>query len=645
MDFENIKTELKERLTDYVESITEKSKGANMYICPICGSGTGHNHTGAFSIDRARNKWKCFSCGKGGDIFDLIGEVEHIDQPLEQLKRAGELFGVDVTGGREYKKPIKKDNKEMNIHTYTYTQTDTEDYSAYYNECAERLKDTDYHTKRGISTATAERFSLGYDPNFITGGAVWKALIIPVSSSSYVARNTDTSADSKDRYRKTGKQAPFNIEAIKTATKPIYIVEGELDALSIIEAGGEAIALGSTAYLNRFIDYLKENTPKQPVVIALDNDTAGEKAGLELAHKLAELDIEVYEYNPAREYKDANEALTADRENFIQWVNHIEAVAEEQQEEERAEYYKTSAGGHIQDFLDGIKAHANTPAQPTGFFNLDSIALDGGLYEGLYIIGAISSLGKTTLALQIADQIAQSGADVLIFSLEMARAELMSKSISRHTLLEVMATDKNTHNAKTSRGITDGGRYEKYSLIEREIIQNAVEAYSKYADHIFIQEGLGDIGVKEIWEQVEKHKKITGKTPVILIDYLQILAPYDVRATDKQNTDKAVLELKRISRKYKTPVIAISSFNRTNYKMEVSEEAFKESGGIEYGSDVLIGLQLEGAGQKDFDSKTAKRKDPRNIELVIIKNRNGKMGDTIKMKYYPLFNYFEESEE
>jgi len=70
----------------------------------------------------------------------------------------------------------------------------------------------------------------------------------------------------------------------------------------------------------------------------------------------------------------------------------------------------------------------------TGFNTLD-VALDGGLFEGLYVIGAISSLGKTTLAIQIADYLASQGRDVLYISLEMSRYEIMAKSISRHTLL------------------------------------------------------------------------------------------------------------------------------------------------------------------------------------------------------------------
>ena len=117
---------------------------------------------------------------------------------------------------------------------------------------------------------------------------------------------------------------------------------------------------------------------------------------------------------------------------------------------------------------------------------------------------------------------------------------------------------------------------------------------------------------------------------------------YDIKATDKTNTDKAVLELKRLSRDYKIPVIGISSFNRDSYSNKVSMKSFKESGAIEYGSDVLIGLQLKGADDKNFDVDKEKQKDPREVELVILKNRNGATGKKVNYKYYPMFNFFEE---
>ena len=645
MDYTRAREELKPKLRDYVESITEKSKGANMYICPLCGSGKGKNHTGAFSIDpKEPTRWKCFSCEKGGDIFDLIGEVEHIAEPLNQLKKAGEIYGIEVQGGNQ-NQPKNKQYTHMDIHTDIYTHTDTEkeqeDKTAYFRECQSHLEETTYPQERGLSKETAIRFNLGYDPHFkVKGGQEIKALIIPTGRYSYVARNTTPIGD---RYRKRGHAIPLNTKALKTATKPIFITEGEIDALSIMEVGGEAIGLGSTSNIDLFINnYLKENPPAQPLVLALDNDEKGKEATAKLEEKLTDLGVKYYTLNPAGEYKDANEALTKDRDAFTQAVAQAERIEEEALEAEREEYLKTSSYSHLQEFMDKIAESVNTPATPTGFTNLDK-ALDGGLYEGLYVLGAITSLGKTTLALQIADQIADSGRDVLIFSLEQSRAELMSKSISRLTLLDVLDNGGEIANAKTNRGITAGARWKYYNEKEIALIKRAVASYGEYAKHIFIHEGMGNIGIEEVRETVRKHQHFTGQAPVVIVDYVQILAPYNVRATDKQNTDKAVLELKRISRDYKIPVIGISSFNRASYKEKVDLEAFKESGSLEYGSDVLIGLQLKGAGKKDFDSTEAKRRDPREVELVILKNRNGKTGAVIELDYHPFFNYFEES--
>ena len=395
--------------------------------------------------------------------------------------------------------------------------------------------------------------------------------------------------------------------------------------------------------INVFINnYIKKQKPVQPLVLALDNDERGQNATEKLAKALEELEVPFYRLDPYNGLKDANTALLADREAFTKAIAQAEHFTDEELEAEREEYLKSNTANHLQEFINGIGESVNTPAQPTGFEGLDKI-LEGGLYEGLYILGAISSLGKTTLDLQIADQIADTGSDVLIFSLEMARSELMSKSISRQTLIDVLEDPKgDIRNAKTNRGITTGARYLKYSQKEKDLIQRAINAYGEYAKHIFIHEGIGDIGTNYIKETVEKHIRLTEQKPVILIDYVQILAPYDVRATDKQNMDKAVLELKRISRDYKIPVICISSFNRANYKEAVTMEAFKESGAIEYGSDVLMGLQLKGAGSKGFDANEEKKKDPREIELVILKNRNGRTGDKIAFNYYPMFNYFKE---
>lgn len=649
MERQEAREQLKEQLKPYVESITHKSKGANMYVCPLCGSGTGSHSTGAFSIKGT--SWKCFSCNKGGDIFDLIGEYEGIADHSEQLKRAGELFGIYIDSYRakaqeDFREYQKQPKTEQYTHSNIHTSTATADYTQFFLQANRDIEKTSYH--RGLSLDTLNRFKVGYVENWRHPKApkapASPRLIIPTSKESYLARDTREQIPEEQKpysKSKVGSIHIFNAKALQTARKPIFIVEGELDALSIIEVGGEAVALGTTTKVKSLLELLKTKKPEQPLIIALDNDEAGEKAYKELSEGLRGLSIPFYRLNPSGEYKDANEALQGNREALRQAVEEAEHIQDEAEQAQREAYLNTSTAHYLQSFIDGIADSVNTPYIPTGFKGLDAV-LDGGLYEGLYIVGAISSLGKTTLITQIADQIAQAGQDVLIFSLEMARAEIMAKSISRHTLQQVLSSGGDIRNAKTTRGITTGKRYENYSKTERDLINGAIVAYSQYAEHIYISEGIGDIGAEQIRETVKQHTLFTGNTPVVIIDYLQILAPYSERATDKQNTDKAVMELKRISRDYKTPVIGISSFNRANYSVSVTMEAFKESGAIEYSSDVLIGLQLKGMGEKDFDANEAKKKSPREIELVILKNRNGSTGDKLGFKYYPLFNYFEE---
>ena len=658
MERQDAREQLKGYLRNYVESVTQKSKGANLYVCPLCGSGTGKSGTGAFSIKNGTS-WKCFSCNAGGDIFDLYGAINGTADHNEQLRGLSELYGVQVASYRstaqedfspEYQNPAKNERYTHNsIHTSVYTQAEAEDYTDFFLQANKAVDQTDYWKKRGLSKETVDRFKLGYVAEWRHPKApkapTSPRLIIPTGKGSYLARDTreEVPAEQKPYSKsKVGSIQLFNKRALQTATKPIFIVEGELDALSIIEVGGEAVALGTTTKSKALVELLKAQAPAQALIIALDNDEAGQRASRELTEGLQELNIPCYSFNPCGEYKDANEALQMDREAFTIAVAEAEHLQDEEEQAKREAYLKNSTANYLQSFINGIADSVDTPYIPTGFKKLDSV-LDGGLYEGLYIVGAISSLGKTTIITQIADQIARAGTDVLIFSLEMARAEIMAKSISRHTLQSVLATGGDIRNAKTARGITTGKRYIDYSQTERDLINNAIMEYSQYAQNIYISEGVGDIGAEQIRQTVAQHILYTGKTPVVIIDYLQILAPYSERATDKQNTDKAVMELKRISRDYKTPVIGISSFNRANYKEAVTMEAFKESGAIEYSSDILIGLQLKGAGKKDFDANEAKRKDPREIELVILKNRNGRTGDSLSFNFYPLFNYFEET--
>lgn len=648
MTRDQARQEIKSRFAEYLRP----AKKRGTYICPLCGNGTGSTGDGMTVDPRGDGQHlKCFKCDFYGDIVELY-QREHGCSTGEAFSALYDLFGLQVDGGDRQQTSRPRPEKPQ---TPAPTGESAEpDFSAFIAEARRHIGETDYPQRRGLSPETIARFGLGYCAEWRHPKAPAKVptsprLIIPTSKHSYLARDTRQDIpEEQKRYSKSkaGSVHVMNLGAIHAADKPIFVVEGEIDALSIIEAGGEAVALGSTSNVGKLLEAIKGNTPAQPLIIALDNDGAGEKAAHELAEGLEGMKIPFYRINPAGKYKDANEALVKDRPalvSIVAAVNDAPDLGELVKELRRKEYIgKNSAAAHLQDFINGVAASADTPAIRTGLDNLDAV-LDGGLFPGLYVLGAISSLGKTSLALQIADSIAGGGQDVLIISLEMARSELMAKSISRHTLQRVMSDGGDVRNAKTTRGITTGARYSRYSNTERSLIQAAIRDYAGYAGSVFILEGIGNIGAAEIRETVRQHREATGKTPVVFVDYLQILAPYNDRATDKQNTDKAVLELKRLSRDFMTPVIAISSLNRDNYSTKINMAAFKESGAVEYSADVLFGLQYTGAGEKSFDAEAAATKDPREIEIVILKNRNGRKGDVIKLEYYPMFNFFREN--
>lgn len=661
MDREQAKAEAKERLPEYL-----RMKGINplrQFHCLNPQHTDKNPSMGLVSTGRAKGTGvnvHCRGCKATYDVFDLIRMDYKLTDDKAVFDKAYEIFGIQIDSTPRRSKP-EEDFREMDgqkqdktgrneptpTGVYTHTAPEEKDYTGYYAECKGRIAETDYH--RGLSLETLERHYIGYEPHFKTRSASgefveWRALIIPTGKGSYAARNTDANAGHGDRYRKRGAAHIFSHKTLTSAASPIFVVEGEIDCMSIEEAGGAAVGLGSYDNVPLLLRLLETERPSQPLIIAFDNETEPDKAKRveeaekQLSDGLERLSIPYYRLRPFVGYHDANEALTMDREAFTEAITGAENIEKQAEEEERTAYLASNTAAYLQQFINGIAESVNTEAIPTGFETLDAV-LDGGLYEGLHTIGAISSLGKTTLIMQVADMVAESGRDVLIFSLEMARAELMSKSISRHTLQQAMR-DGNTRNAKTARGITDGKRHINYSRAENELIRDAITAYSRYAGRLYIQEGVGDIGVTQIRETVERHIRFTGRRPLVIVDYLQILSPYNERATDKQNTDKAVLELKRISRDFKLPVIAISAFNRTSYKAEAMFEALKESGSIEYTSDTVIGLQLKGAGKKDFDPTAEKKRDPRLIELVILKNRQGKVGDKILFEYYPMFNYF-----
>ena len=159
-------------------------------------------------------------------------------------------------------------------------------------------------------------------------------------------------------------------------------------------------------------------------IIATDNDEAGQKVKSELQTELNKINIRNTYLEIPKEYKDVNEwYCSVQREAFNEI---LEQSIYNKYNNKTIDYYIGTS------YLEEIKRASRYQLKKTGFKLLDE-ELNGGIREGLYFIGAIPSLGKTTFTLQLADNIAKQNNKVIIFSLEQSRFELVSKAISRLT--------------------------------------------------------------------------------------------------------------------------------------------------------------------------------------------------------------------
>jgi len=275
------------------------------------------------------------------------------------------------------------------------------------------------------------------------------------------------------------------------------------------------------------------------------------------------------------------------------------------------------------DLIDGFMLALETPkpGYKTGLDKLDKVIK--GLRPGLFVMAAPPSAGKTTWNKQIADQVARlNEAPVLFFSYEQSSDELRVKSLARLT--------KEMDQPVANEVIKEG----RFDAKVAAILASAAAEYKRFGKWIKIVEGDSRHTVGRIRLLAQREKLKTGKAPVIIIDYLQVLPVNDPSLRDKRaQVDFLVSDLRRIARDIEAPIICISSMSRAEYK-EAKMTGFKESGGIEFGADTAAILTVE----KESDDGTE-----RTVMLNIIKNRNGRRAK-IGMCYDMPQDHFEETD-
>ena len=436
----------------------------------------------------------------------------------------------------------------------------------------------------------------------------------------------------------------FNIDALTADndSKYIYLTLQEINAEEILALGRPAIALNSVKNLriltNTITELQEQGKVLKPFIVAAFKDD--EEALKWTESSLNGLYRLTYNFNGTDENGEQQDTLAS--------IEAAEKTADTLATERLKAYEREyNAAARIDDFKNFIHTVRAKPQILTGYDLLDE-ALEGGLYSGLYIMGGDTGTGKTTFVLNLARNLSMAGNDILYFSLEMSEFELMAKLVSQESFLRVQErvySSNDAAGAKTALGILCGNRYGNYSQRDKDIIEDAFKAYEVNSKNINIKAKIGRIKIEDIEQGVQDYiLSHEGKVPIVIVDYLQILEKGDKKESDKETVDNSVITLKQLSNKFNTPVIAISSLNRSSYANNgiVTKGAFKDSGNIEFTADVLLALQFTRAGFEDFDEDTESKKKRQNITIKILKNRNGRKNIGVDFIHEAGFNHFEQ---
>jgi replicative DNA helicase len=259
---------------------------------------------------------------------------------------------------------------------------------------------------------------------------------------------------------------------------------------------------------------------------------------------------------------------------------------------------------------------------PTGYTRIDQMT--SGLQSGdLVIIAARPSMGKTALALNIAEHVAvDNGLPVAIFSMEMSSTQLAMRMLG-----SIARVDQ--HKMRTGR------------LNDKEWGDLSDAMAKLHETPLFIDEG-GALTALEVRARARRLKRQYSKLGLIVIDYLQLMAATgqgENRATEISEISRS---LKAMAKELDVPVVALSQLNRAvdqrpDRRPVMSD--LRESGAIEQDADAIMFIYREVVYKPDLPE------DQRGLaEVIIGKQRNGPIG-TIKLTFLGQHTRFENYQD
>ena len=289
-----------------------KRQGGNLWgLCPF------HSEkTASFSVNPAKQIYKCFGCGKGGNSINFIMEIEHLNYP-EAIRHLGALYGVDIPETTSSGNDIHKEEKNR---VYDILKEAAKFYYKSFNDPDIGQPARDYAAKRCLSKQTLDNFGIGYSPmswsalyDYIKGkgykdeemlksgifGLSQKTnkpydlfrgrLMFPIFDSfgKIIAFGGRALGDEKPKYINSPDSLVYDKRnhlyamnfARKEQSKQLIVVEGYMDAIAMHRAGfRNTVASLGTAFTETHLKICSRIAKE--VIFFFDADNAGQQAAL-----------------------------------------------------------------------------------------------------------------------------------------------------------------------------------------------------------------------------------------------------------------------------------------------------------------------------------------------------------------------------
>lgn len=548
--------------------------------CPLCKD-EKPNH---FYISE-EGLWDCKKCGNKGNLYLLKKELGDITE---------KEYKPNYYKPQEKKVELKAKVKQQKI---TINRSEIEKY--FEKMYIEKPEIVEYFLKkRGFTEKALNTFKLGWDGQNITIPIFEKGKLVNIRKR----KNPLIQDDGKmpKYFSITGTEiGMFNTDSIKPDTRPVFITEGEFDAISLWVAGnGDVQVVSGTGGASSFKEewakkYFKG---KQKIYICYDNDRPGFEGAEKVSKILGPQRCKIIALPSG--IKDLNDFFTSGKKlnDFKQLIAQakkpqcagVDIIEPLSSVLNRVKEQMASGG----DIFNGVN---------TGYADVDKI-LQRMRPGDLIILSGLTSMGKTFFAQNVIHKLARQNISVMFFSLEMTPEQAAERFIM---------IDSGINTDKFSGGVLS---LDSTELVE---VEESITRLSNFP--VFFYNGEGDIN-KDGLEKISKIAVDQFGCQLIVVDHLHYFAN---NAEDTGEISALVRKAKIIAKDNDVPMMMISHVRKLESETKTPTISdLRNSSMIGQDADVVMMVHRE------------KPNDPNPNEagktiLHILKNRHGKRGQVV----------------